>query len=121
MDQIGKRITDDLWVLSAMHRWYNEQVQLLCTWLTERLDRSLHPYQCTCLAHIVKVGISSRTLTYVVADNQLLCFQKIYAEFELQGVEEDKLNTQHWNSIEQRMQTEEAACVLTGADTGENG
>ena len=28
---------------------------MLCTWLTDRLDRSLHPYQCTCLALIVKV------------------------------------------------------------------
>ena len=50
-----------------------------------------------------------------------ISWQKIYAEFELQGVEEDKLNTQHWQSVEQRMQTEEAACVLTGAETGENG
>ena len=36
-------------------------------------------------------------------------------------MEADKLNSQHWQSIEQRMQTEEAACVLTGADANENG
>ncbi len=56
MDHIAKKITDDLWVLSVMERWYNEQVQVMCTWLTDRLDRALHPYQCTCLAHIVKVS-----------------------------------------------------------------
>ena len=55
MDQVQKKITDDLWSVSAMESWYAEQVQMLCHWLTERLDRSLHPYQCTCLAHIVKV------------------------------------------------------------------
>jgi hypothetical protein len=42
-------------------------------------------------------------------------------EFELQGIEADKLNSQHWQSIEQRMTTEEAACQLTGADNEENG
>ena len=47
--------------------------------------------------------------------------QKIHAEFELQGIEADKLNSQHWLSIEQRMTTEEAACQLTGADNDENG
>jgi len=99
-DQVGKKITDDLWVLSTMEKWYHEQVGMLCTWLTDRMDRSLHPYQCTCLTHIVK---------------------KLYAEFEMQGLEEDKLDTPKWQSVQQRMQTEEAACVLTGADTGENG
>ena len=48
-------------------------------------------------------------------------FQKIYGEFELMGVPEAKLNAQQWQSIEQRMQTEEAACVLTGAEAEENG
>ena len=43
-------------VFLLFQRWYTDQVQMLCTWLTDRLDRSLHPYQCTCLAHIVKVG-----------------------------------------------------------------
>ena len=48
-------------------------------------------------------------------------FQKIYGEFELMSIPEQKLNTQQWQSIEQRMQTEEAACVLTGAEAEENG
>jgi hypothetical protein len=37
-------------------------------------------------------------------------------------MEPDKLNSQHWQLIEQRMQTEEAACVLCQGDQGnENG
>ena len=50
-----------------------------------------------------------------------LFLQKIHVEFELQGIEADKLNSQHWQSIEQRMTTEEAACQLAGADNEENG
>jgi hypothetical protein len=45
----------------------------------------------------------------------------MYGEFELQGVPAQKLASQHWQNIEQRMQTEEAACVLTGAEAEENG
>ena len=38
----------------------------------------------------------------------------------MQGIPEDKLNTQTWQSVEQRMSTEEAACALS-ADADENG
>lgn len=41
------------------------------------------------------------------------CFQKIYSDFELQGVMEDKLNSKAYQTIAQRMQTEEATCALT--------
>ena len=62
-------------------------------------------------------------VSFTVTPNCFYCFflQKLYAEFEMQGLEEDKLDTPKWQSVQQRMQTEEAACVLTGADTGENG
>ena len=56
MDTITKRINDDLWVLNVMEKWYFDQVQMISTWLTDRLDKTLIPYQCTCLAHVVKVG-----------------------------------------------------------------
>ncbi|CAB4059885.1 CADPS [Lepeophtheirus salmonis] len=171
MDQIAKKISDDLWVLNVMERWHGEQVQMLCTWLTDRLDRSLHPYQCTCLAHIVKtirgeseaIGVCKnnlKTRLYQSVVERLtteyhqlakkgkielanplhyggpqntnsstssgsttittVSTPKIYNEYELQGVEEDKLNSQHWQAITQRMTTEEAACVLTGAEAEEN-
>jgi len=45
----------------------------------------------------------------------ILPFQKLYPEFEMMGIDVEKLNTQHWQSVEQRMQTEEAACALTAS------
>jgi len=38
-----------------LQKWYFDQIQMLATWLTERLDKSLHPFQCTCLSYMVKV------------------------------------------------------------------
>lgn len=124
MDQIRGKVLDELWILTffevggrsntAIHRhenfiplpvlfffpqqWYAAQIQMLCTWLSERLDHSLHLYQCTCLAHIVK---------------------KIYSDFELQGVIEDKLNSTTYQTIFKRMQTEEATCALTSVQNEE--
>jgi hypothetical protein len=49
-------------------------------------------------------------------------FQKLYSEFEMHGMEPDKLNSQHWQLVDQRMQTEEASCVLCQGDQApENG
>jgi len=39
--------------------------------------------------------------------------QKIYSDFELQGVIEDKLNSKTYQTVFQRVQTEEATCSLT--------
>ncbi|XP_066949857.1 calcium-dependent secretion activator isoform X30 [Macrobrachium rosenbergii] len=91
MDQIRQKVNDELWILNLFEQWYAAQVTMLCSWLSERLDHNLHPYQCTCLAHIVK---------------------KIYTDFELQGIMEEKLNTKTYQTISQRMATEEAACAL---------
>ena len=55
MDQIRGKVNDELWILNFFEQWYTSQINILCNWLSERLDHSLHFYQCTCLAHIVKV------------------------------------------------------------------
>ena len=47
--------------------------------------------------------------------------QTLKGDFELCGVEENKLNSQHWQNVEQRMQTEEAAFALAGGEVAENG
>jgi hypothetical protein len=57
MDQIRGKVTDELWILNFFEQWYTSQINMLCNWLSERLDHTLHPYQCTCLAHIVKVKV----------------------------------------------------------------
>jgi hypothetical protein len=59
MDQIRGKVTDELWILNFFEQWYTSQINMLCNWLSERLDHTLHPYQCTCLAHIVKVNGST--------------------------------------------------------------
>ncbi|XP_012259772.1 calcium-dependent secretion activator isoform X2 [Athalia rosae] len=100
MDQIRSKVIDELWILIFFEQWYTAQIQMLCNWLSERLDHSLHLYQCTCLAHIVK---------------------KVYSDFELQGVMEDKLNSKTYQTIFQRMQTEEATCALTMSAQNEEG
>ncbi|KAF2358074.1 Calcium-dependent secretion activator domain [Trinorchestia longiramus] len=99
MDQIRQKVNDELWILNLLEQWYAGQVQMLCSWLSERLDHNLHPYQCTCLAHIVK---------------------KMYSDFELNGIEEEKLNTKSFQTISQRMATEEAACVLLDGHRGDD-
>lgn len=55
IDLIRSKINDDLWILNFFEQWYTKQITILCTWLSERLDHGLHVFQCTCLAHIVKV------------------------------------------------------------------
>ncbi|XP_059468283.1 calcium-dependent secretion activator isoform X3 [Neocloeon triangulifer] len=96
VDQIRSKVNDELWILNYFELWYTAQIQLLCNWLGERLDHSLHPYQCTCLSQIVK---------------------KLYSDFELQGVIEDKLNSKTYQTVSQRMQTEEATCALTSGSS----
>lgn len=85
MDQIRSKVNDELWILNffevryilsnsvwyivrsrmdvgfmmyLLQQWYTAQIHLLCNWLSERLDHSLHLYQCMCLAHVVKVSAS---------------------------------------------------------------
>lgn len=51
--------------------------------------------------------------------NMCIFLQKIYSDFELQGVLEDKLNSKAYQSVAQRMNTEEATCALTMPDVAE--
>jgi len=99
LDTLSKRITDDCWILVVTERWYHGQMGMLATWLTNRMDKALHPYQCTCLSHIVK---------------------KMYNEYELHGMTDEKIRTAHFTQVEQRMATEEATCQLQNAEHSEN-
>lgn len=49
------KVNDDLWILNFFEQWYTKQITIICTWLSERLDHSLHVFQCLCMSHIVKV------------------------------------------------------------------
>ncbi|XP_023165562.1 calcium-dependent secretion activator isoform X5 [Drosophila hydei] len=98
MDQIRGKIGDDLWTLNFFDQWYSQQINMLSTWLSERLDHSLHYAQVTSISHIIK---------------------KIYSDFELQGVLEDKLNSKAYQTVIQRMTAEEATCALTMPDVAD--
>lgn len=106
MEQIRGKVGDDLWTLNFFEQWYAQQINMLCNWLSERLDHALHYAQVQALSHIVK---------------------KIYSDFELQGMLEEKLNSKAYQTVAQRMATEEATCALTmpdvaeGDETGEDG
>ena len=40
-------------------QWYTNQINMICTWLTERVDCSLHAVQLSALSQIVKVSFLS--------------------------------------------------------------
>ncbi|MCP9265670.1 hypothetical protein DINM_021018 [Dirofilaria immitis] len=78
-------------------QWYEGQMKMLNDWLTERLQQSLSPYQLTCLSFMVK---------------------KIYSDSELQGVDDERLNSKIYQSITRRLQIEEANCSLNDNASG---
>ncbi|XP_026846756.1 calcium-dependent secretion activator isoform X4 [Drosophila persimilis] len=98
MDQIRGKIGDDLWTLNFFEQWYTQQVIMLNNWLSERSDNALHYAQVSSISHIIK---------------------KIYSDFELQGVLEDKLNSKAYQTVSVRMATEEATCSLTMPEVAE--
>ncbi|UYV74068.1 hypothetical protein LAZ67_11002026 [Cordylochernes scorpioides] len=75
-------------------QWYEAQMNMIMSWLTERSDHGLHSFQLAALSHITK---------------------KVYSDFELQGIEEEKLNSKTYQTISQRVQVEEAAASVTEA------
>ncbi|KAF0293887.1 Calcium-dependent secretion activator 2 [Amphibalanus amphitrite] len=93
MDQIRQKVSDELWILNVFEIWYTQQIQLLCTWLSDRLDRSLHPYQVMCLAHIVKC---------LGADNKM------------HGLREEQVEIPHYRTCVERLETERRALIIQG-------
>lgn len=75
-----------------LKNWYTEQVKLISSWLSERMEICLHAYQLACLTLIVK---------------------KIRGDFELQGVDAEViLDSKTYNSIISRINVEEANQAL---------
>ncbi|KAI1732731.1 PH domain-containing protein [Ditylenchus destructor] len=90
-EQLQQVVVDEVWVNRLFERWYDGQMKLINEWLTERLQQSLSPYQLTCLSFIIK---------------------KIYSDFELHGIDEERLNSKVYQSITRRLQLEETNCAL---------
>ncbi|XP_041348327.1 calcium-dependent secretion activator 1-like isoform X1 [Gigantopelta aegis] len=96
LDQLRQKITDELYTLTIFEEWYTGQMKMVCDWLTDRLDLSLHPYQLNCLMAINR---------------------KCYSDFELQGVPENCLNCKTYQTICSRLQVEEATQSVTQSES----
>ncbi|KAG5448101.1 Calcium-dependent secretion activator 1, partial [Clonorchis sinensis] len=88
LEQMRQKVSDELYILSFMETWYMTQTRMINDWLIERKGNALSAYQFTCLSTIVK---------------------KMYADFELQGISPDALDTMAYKTITQRLQMEETA------------
>ncbi|XP_070558165.1 calcium-dependent secretion activator 1-like isoform X4 [Ptychodera flava] len=91
LDEIRERVHDEQFVSALYDEWYTQNMNLLCDWLSDRLDLQLHIHQ---LNTILKI------------------FKKMYTDFELHGVM-DKLNSKTYQTVKNRLQVEEATASVT--------
>ncbi|XP_015784018.1 calcium-dependent secretion activator 1 isoform X3 [Tetranychus urticae] len=99
LEQLRQKIADELWVLHVLEQWYTNQINMICSWLSERIDHGLHSVQLSALSNIVK---------------------KMYSDFELQGFEEDKVNSKNYQTVIARIQMEEAAASVNNEGVRED-
>jgi hypothetical protein len=92
-------VTDEVWVNNLFEQWFSGQMNMINEWLTERLQQSLSPYQLTCLSFLVK---------------------KVHSDFELQGIDEELLNSKAYESINRRLKLEETNCALNENNASTN-
>ncbi|MEJ1276723.1 Ca2+-dependent activator protein for secretion 2 [Cricetulus griseus] len=79
-------------LLSLFQQWYNSSMNIICTWLTDRMDLQLHIYQLKTLIRMVK---------------------KTYRDFRLQGVLDSTLNSKTYETIRNRLTVEEATASVS--------
>ncbi|OTF76715.1 hypothetical protein BLA29_000197 [Euroglyphus maynei] len=94
-EQLRQKVCDELWILSFFESWYAAQIELINNWLLERIDSSLHLFQLCAISYIVR---------------------KLYNDFELQGIEEEKLNNITYKTVMQRILMEEATASVSTND-----
>lgn len=68
-------------------------MNIICTWLGDRIDRSLHAVQLVALMNMVP---------------------KIHNDMSLQGIPEDKLNIKSYQTIMNRLKMEESTSMVSG-------
>ncbi|KAK1161426.1 calcium-dependent secretion activator 1 isoform X3 [Acipenser oxyrinchus oxyrinchus] len=86
--------------LRIFEQWYTSSMNLICTWLTDRMDLQLHLYQLKILIRIVK---------------------KKYRDFRLQGVLDSTLNSKMYDTVRNRLTLEEATSSVSEGGTGLQG
>ncbi|XP_067361933.1 calcium-dependent secretion activator 1 isoform X9 [Channa argus] len=97
-DILRDKVNEEVYIERLFDQWYTATMNLLGTWLTERMDQQLHVYQLKILIRITK---------------------KKYRDFRLQGVLDSTLNSKMYETVRTRLTVEEAtASVREGGMQG---
>ncbi|XP_029288643.1 calcium-dependent secretion activator 1 isoform X14 [Cottoperca gobio] len=97
-DMLRDKVNEEVYIERLFDQWYTATMNLLGTWLTERMDQQLHVYQLKILIRITK---------------------KKYRDFRLQGVLDSTLNSKMYDTVRNRLILEEAtASVREGGMQG---
>ncbi|XP_014190716.1 calcium-dependent secretion activator 1 isoform X3 [Haplochromis burtoni] len=90
-DMLRDKVNEEVYIERLFDQWYTATMNLLGTWLTERMDQQLHVYQLKILIRITK---------------------KKYRDFRLQGVLDSTLNSKMYDTVRNRLTMEEAAASV---------
>ncbi|KAJ8258085.1 hypothetical protein GJAV_G00192990 [Gymnothorax javanicus] len=90
-DILRDKVNEEVYIERLFDQWYTATMNLLGTWLTDRMDLQLHVYQLKILIRIVK---------------------KKYRDFRLQGVLDSTLNSKMYDTVRNRLTMEEAAASV---------
>ncbi|XP_019723244.1 calcium-dependent secretion activator 1 isoform X24 [Hippocampus comes] len=97
-DMLREKVNEEMYIERLFDQWYTSTMNLIGTWLTDRMDLQLHVYQLKILIRIVK---------------------KKYRDFRLQGVLDSTLNSKMYETVRNRLTLEEAtASVREGGMQG---
>uniref|UniRef100_A0A673HXS7 Calcium-dependent secretion activator 1-like n=1 Tax=Sinocyclocheilus rhinocerous TaxID=307959 RepID=A0A673HXS7_9TELE len=97
-DILRDKVNEEVYIERLFDQWFTATMNLLATWLTERMEQQLHVYQLKILIRIVK---------------------KKYRDFRLQGVLDSTLNSKAYDTVRNRLILEEAtASVREGGMQG---
>ncbi|XP_038871159.1 calcium-dependent secretion activator 1-like isoform X9 [Salvelinus namaycush] len=96
-DILRDKVNEEVYIERLFDQWYTATMNLLGTWLTERMDQQLHVYQLKILIRIVK---------------------KKYRDFRLQGVLDSTLNSKMYDTVRNRLTLEEANASMKEGGMG---
>ncbi|XP_023664492.1 calcium-dependent secretion activator 1-like isoform X10 [Paramormyrops kingsleyae] len=90
-DMLREKVNEEVYIERLFDQWYTGTMNLLGTWLTDRMDLQLHVYQLKILIRIAK---------------------KTYRDFRLQGVLDSTLNSKAYETVRNRLTMEEASASV---------
>lgn len=91
-DVLRDKVNGEIYIERLFDQWYTSSMNVVCTWLTDRMDLQLHIYQLKTLIRMVK---------------------KTYRDFRLQGVLDSTLNSKTYDTIRNRLTVEEATASVS--------